>query len=523
VNTPDQAHGPAASALDEVIAAHGVSTGPLNSAISLLLEGWQRQDELVRLTSLPRQSLQELITALADDLEQRELRPSGNAVRIAPSAAGRYREHAASGRSRDPLGISVGDHPGVLDAITADIKGVPTPLVALDHVQATPETVLRRALWLDGQYDLNRCRLLFLGDHDLTSLAVRHLRPDAELTVLDVDERLLTYVDSRSGRSVRTVLADLRLGLPPVVEGHADLVFSDPPYSPEGMALFAARGISCLADPPRGRLLLAYGYSPRHPALGAQVQRRLGSLGLTFEAIIPGFHRYLGAQAIGSSADLYVCQPTAQSGKATNRNTAIYTHGPQSVESSRTPPALIAGLAEIAEADGLLPDLRRADWSRPVTAPDGTALAFDLTADPGPWLLRILLAANAERVVALLPNGHPDIGDARSQAALAASVRSKYRLRFLRSAPDNNHAVVVADAVPADETDPVARAVTARAHGKLANTAREALVRASGGTVTKNQARGILAPLVEGLDGYRLIDVPRHRLDELLDALTGTA
>lgn len=508
--------------LDEVFAAHGVHVRPLHAAIALLRDGWRQQDELVRTTALPRRSMQDLLAALADDLEYRDVRPAGRSVRIAADAAARYESFTRTPATWNPLGPAEeipAAHTGLLDTIAELVAGVPAPLAALDHVQATPETVLRRALWLDARYDLATSRLLFLGDHDLTSLAVRALRPDADVTVVDLDERLLTYVDDRSGRAVRAVHADLRVGLPAVVSGAADLVFSDPPYTPEGMALFAARGLACLADPALGRLLLAYGYSPRHPALGAQVQRNLANLGLTFEAIVPDFNRYLGAQAIGSAADLYVCQPTAQAAKGPARKTGIYTHGPQSVESGRATPALLSELAEIASAGGATPEARKPDWSKPIQARPGTALTFDLTDDPGPWLLRVLLAANADRVVALVPNAHPDLASADAQGSLAGLVGSKYRLRYLRSTPDNTHAVVVADAVPAGEAHPAVGAVLSRAHGRLTNVGREALVSASDGAMTKNSAREALATVLAGLDGFRLIDVPRHRLAELLPAL----
>jgi hypothetical protein len=346
--------------------------------------------------------------------------------------------------------------------------------------------VLRRALWLDAQYDLASARVLFLGDHDLTSLAVRAVCPSASLTVVDLDERVLAHLDERGGREIRTVHADLRVGLPPAVAGDADLVFSDPPYTPEGMGLFAARGVQALREPSEGRLLFAYGYSPRHPALGAQVQRSLATLGLTFEAILPGFNRYFGAQAIGSAADLYVCQPTAKA-KKVRSGKAIYTHGPQSVEAAGTKPALLEKLKEIAVSSGLSLETRPVDWS--ISGPEGDAVAMDLSADPGPWLLRTLLGTNARRLALLVPNAHSDLADERSQTALSALVRGKYALRYLRSTPDNRHAVVVADAVEHQDE------VLTRAHARLANVSLD---------------------VPEDLRDLRLVDVPRHRLTELL-------
>jgi hypothetical protein len=470
------------NALDDVLAKHGVGVRPLYRVIDLLRTGDHDLGELVRLSTAPRRSVEDVLAALGDDLDR-----SGDRLRISPGVAASYLQYSAP-RYADPLDEAVATHE-LLPKVAEWVAEVPSPLAALDHVQATPETVLRRALWLDARYDLVSARLLFLGDHDLTSLAVRAVCPSAELTVVDLDERVLAYLDERGEREIRTVHTDLRVGLPPALGSGFDLVFSDPPYTPEGMGLFAARGVQALREPSEGRLLFAYGYSPRHPALGAQVQRSLATLGLTFEAILPGFNRYFGAQAIGSAADLYVCQPTAKAKKIRGGKgkSAIYTHGPQSVEAAGTKPALLEKLKEIAVAGGLSLESRPVDWS--ISGPEGDAVAMDLTADPGPWLLRTLLGTNARRLALLLPNAHPDLADERAQTSLSALVQGKYALRYLRSTPDNRHAVVVADAVEHQDE------VLTRAHARLANVSLD------------------VPPELEDL---RLVDVPRHRLPDLL-------
>jgi branched-chain polyamine synthase A-like protein len=470
------------NALDDVLAKHGVGVRPLYRVIDLLRTGDHDLGELVRLSAAPRRSVEDVLAALGDDLDR-----SGDRLRISPGVAASYLRYSAP-RYADPLDEAVANHE-LLPKVAEWVAEVPPPLAALDHVQATPETVLRRALWLDARYDLASARLLFLGDHDLTSLAVHAVCPAASLTVVDLDERVLAYLDDRGGREIATAHTDLRIGLPPALSGGFDLVFSDPPYTPEGMGLFATRGVQALREPSEGRLLFAYGYSPRHPALGAQVQRSLATLGLTFEAILPDFNRYFGAQAIGSAADLYVCQPTAKAKKMRGGKgkSAIYTHGPQSVEAAGTKPALLEQLKEIAVSGGLSPETRPVDWS--ISGPEGDAVAMDLTADPGPWLLRTLLGTNARRLALLVPNAHPDLADERSQTALSELIRGKYTLRYLRSTPDNRHAVVVADAVEQQDE------VLTRAHARLANVSLD---------------------VPEDLTDLRLVDVPRHRLPGLL-------
>ncbi|QFZ23152.1 bis-aminopropyl spermidine synthase family protein [Saccharothrix syringae] len=506
--------------------ARGVHARKLRRVLDLLVEDWHPLAELVRLPAVPRRTVQELLTAIGDDLET-----SGDRHRVAPAKAADYAAFGAREVLADPLAELVRQHPEQLRAIAADIADVPPPLAALDHVQATAETALRRALWLDAGYDLTGRTLLCLGDHDLTSLAVCAVNPEVSVVVVDVDDRLLEHIDTRAaerGRPVRTLHADFRFGLPPAALESADLVFSDPPYTPEGMALFTGRAIECLADLGTGRVLLAHGFSDRTPALGLKVQQELQKLGVVFEAILPAFHRFEGAQAIGSAADLYVCRPTRRT-TAAQPKTTIYTHGPQSVEATGPGSQALAALVDLAPRpeSSPPPKPRQPGWAEPV-GKGAASLAVDLSGDPGPWLLRTLLACSPGRMAALVPNNHPDVASERGQRGLVSLVDTRFKLKFLRSTPDGKHCVVVADQVLAGTLDAgglAVREVLMRAHGKLGNVWREALVTASRGQLTKREARDRVAAHATDEDDLelRLIDLPRHRIAALLPAVRASA
>ncbi|MFE2750741.1 bis-aminopropyl spermidine synthase family protein [Actinosynnema sp. NPDC059335] len=508
-----------------LLADRGAHARKLRRVLDLLARDWHTLAELVRLPAVPRRTVQELLTAVGDDLETDRDR-----YRLAPAKAADYAPFGAGDDLVDPVDALVPRHTARLRTILADIADVPPPLAALDHVQATAETALKRALWLDTTYDLAGRRLLCLGDHDLTSLAVCAVNPEVEVVVVDVDDRLLEHIATRAadrGWPVRTVHADFRFGLPPAVLESADLVFSDPPYTPEGMALFAARAIECLADTARGRVLLAYGFSDRTPALGLKVQQELQRLGLVFEAILPAFHRFDGAQAIGSAADLYVCRPTSRRSAtpAGAARTAIYTHGPQSVEASGPGSTALAALVDLAPRpeSSPPPKPRGPGWADPV-GKGAASLAVDLSGDPGPWLLRTLLACSPGRMAALVPNNHPDVASAAGQQGLRSLVDTRFALRFLRSTPDGKHCVVVADQVLAGTLDAgglAVREVLIRAHGKLGNVWREALVTATRGALTKREARERIGEH-EDLE-LRLIDLPRHRIAALLPLIRASA
>ncbi|GAA0225923.1 bis-aminopropyl spermidine synthase family protein [Cryptosporangium japonicum] len=522
----------------KVISEHG---RPVHEVVLALGErGWTLAD-LVRTFAVPRRTVEEVLAALGEDLAP------GEALRIRADRVPEYRQRfdrRTTGLA-DPLGPALAAVPDLLAEVTRVRASAPPPRRALDHVAATPETAVRRALWLDAHFDLDGAHLLCVGDHDLTAAATCLLRPTLTATVVDVDERLLAYIDSL-GLGIRCVFGDLRFGLPAAAAGRAALAFTDPPYTPDGIGLFLERAIEGLT--PGGRILLAYGYSPRTPALGLAVQRTFGELELAVQAQWPAFSRYDGAQAIGSASDLYLLLPTSKAHRKGRAKPTIYTHGEQSAEASSAAPAAVAtALVAAAAGPDRLPVLGAAPtpgalrgpelsgeralgalWTGGVPGPARAgAVAVDASADPGSWLLRILLAVDARRLAVAVGNNHPDLADAAGQQALAELVAPKWALRFRRSTPGPTSAIVEAVAAP-DPTDPgdrLVRHVLDRAHGRLTNVWRDALTTHTGRAKPEAAARVaeyLPAPAGIEADGT-LMETPRHRLAPLIEAIRASA
>jgi len=239
------------------------------------------------------------------------------------------------------------------------------------------------------------------------------------------------------------------------------------------------------------------------PAIGFKVQRAVLDLDLAIEALLPGFNRYTGAQAIGSASDLYVTRPTSRTWQILDRRLAtttvnVYTHGGQSEEG-------VTG----------------SDLARLIPLFDGSLrsaeVSADLTGDPGSWLLRALLSVNARRIELVVPNHHPDLVDAASQKALRDLLAPKYELKLRRSTPGPKLATVEATAV--DDDGGISWYVLTHAHGKLGNVLRDALIRRDP-ALTKNQARAEVARALpnDAIREARLLDLPRH----LIGAATST-
>lgn len=491
----------------------GVGSRRMRHVLGLLLgdRPWDA-DGLAAVTAAPRRTVDALLTALGDDL-------AGG--RIVPGRADVYRPLAAIDTLADPVAHLLRDHAEAVAEMERLISTAPQARTDLDHVAATATTAVRRALLLGSRFWLGDARLLCVGDHDLTSLAVALVHPSVEITVVDIDERVLEFIGeeaARLGLRIHCRFADLRLGLPPGAREWADLVFTDPPYTADGVSLFTTRGLEGLRDQATGRVLLAYGASDTTPALMLKVQAALGRLQLVNEAIWPDFNRYHGAPAIGSASDLYVLRPTSRTWKVLSPgpgSSRIYTQGPEAVEAEETAVTASVDTADLLVGEwpkGLSPGTPRVHLSTWLAKPYAqkvrdVAIALPVPADTLP--VRALLAARADRVRVLTPGTLP-----RTLKGLLSTVYE------IRSEPGEITAVRVP---PPDGHWGVLRHILDRPHSKLANAWREGLIAHSAGALTKNEARSRIQAAAPWLGESTVLDLPAHRLADLPDAVRRSA
>lgn len=543
--------GAAQTPVPELVLRFGVRGRRVQELIAMLASGGRwTHESAVAASGLSRRTVDDVLAAL------------GPVVRRAGQEFWIRGDHAGAEPTATGQPTATGHHPARAEIVRL-IDGAPGPRADLDHVTATPETLLRRARWLANITPEVGLRLLCVGDHDLTSLAACLVCPRVQAVVVDIDEDLLAYIGEQARRlklPVRTFYADLRFALPPDLYRWADVAFTDPPYTPEGVALFAERGLEGLANREFGAVAVAYGFGEQVPALGLAVQQSLADLGLVFEAIYPDFSQYRGAQAIGGRSDLYVCRPTSQTWRRLSRGgpnpqLTIYSRGPratearnealdQATEKALTDSATRAGeiglTAVVGEGWHVTSETPKVGLTtlmqRGVPAYKGgrDGVAVNLDADPGTWLLRVLLAVNTRQVAALVPNGHADLASQAGQQLLNRLLGAKYQLRFRRSFPTPKLAIAEAAAVDPGGLDQAAylrRYLLDRAASKLHNTWRDGLIatarRFSAAPLSKNEARAIVAEAAADISsGVRLIDMPRADLARLLDnapeSLSGT-
>ena len=190
----------------------------------------------------------------------------------------------------------------------------PSPNREYDQFTATIETTAKRACLLNFFEDIEGKRLLFLGDNDFTSVAVASFRKASEITVLDIDKRILDKIDSISkgeGLNINSDNYDAREILPGLYTGKFDVVFTDPPYTEEGMKLFLSRAVRALdLSNNAARIYICYGNSDRAKERFLPIYDAFTASGLMMRWVFDKFNRYQGAESIGSSSSLFILDVT---------------------------------------------------------------------------------------------------------------------------------------------------------------------------------------------------------------------
>ena len=358
------------------------------------------------------------------------------------------------------------------------------------------------------------------------------------MAAVDVDDAVLGALGSadQAERSPLLRWCDVRVGLPRSLAGWADLVITDPPYTPEGMAAFLAAASDALSGPD-GRVAVSYGFGETRATLGWQVQREMIRAAFAISAMWPDVVTYAGAEAIGGRADLYLLAPTGRDGVQGDAADHLYTQGPAAARSAiEADPAPLAAATDEA-GDRPLGAGAQAIGVRRLIGGDqapklrsGAVPVVDLRGDPGAWLPRALLALAAPEAVLICDvdvadrSPDPNPRDATGGRGWVDAHLS----RWWRLEPATR-AVEGADLLVARRIDDEASGaavgppLVGRGHANPRNVIAEWLTRSSeiDPPPTRRQARAAasdhLASLgASVLPGDSLLDLPLDRIAALL-------
>jgi len=285
----------------------GLKPAELKKVLLILAqEGPIENNQLVRKTGLAKSILKDLKQNLAFLLEK-------------PS-----RSTALTQSGKKAIENLVAESPKSLEEVSRQFKKIlrryqkerPLPKRKLDQFWATEETVVKRVSLMLEQGDLEGRNLLFLGDSDLTSLAAALTSQARSIQVVDLDKdvlRFLTFVSTKEKLKINCLGYDARKKLPAQLKAKFDLVFTDPPYTPDGFKLFLSRGIEALRPRNTSVIYFCYGHSRRSNERELKIQTLIAKAGLLIHLKLPAFNFYFGAESIGSTSSIYIGEITPRS------------------------------------------------------------------------------------------------------------------------------------------------------------------------------------------------------------------
>jgi predicted methyltransferase len=119
---------------------------------------------------------------------------------------------------------------------------------------------------------------------------------------------VIEKINQREKLKIKSLHYDTKASLLRGLRNSFDVVFSDPPYTPNGLRLFLSRAVEAVRD--EGVFYFCYGYTDRARERGLEAQRIISQAGILIEEKLPGFNVYYGAQSIGSRSSLYILKMT---------------------------------------------------------------------------------------------------------------------------------------------------------------------------------------------------------------------
>ncbi len=181
----------------------------------------------------------------------------------------------------------------------------PTPTFLFDQRPVTLDTTLNRVAYMIWRGDFYKKRVAVLGDDDLTSITISLITGAKEVTVFDIDKRLINFIKMISKRyhlKLKAVIQDFTKQLPKKYVNKFDVFLTDPTPTIKPLTLFTDAGVRLLK---RGNGYVGYiSIFPSHMNKSIKFQKILTKMHLIITDLIPSFIEYAIIKEVYPENDL---------------------------------------------------------------------------------------------------------------------------------------------------------------------------------------------------------------------------
>lgn len=192
--------------------------------------------------------------------------------------------------------ISLAHHQALLKEFEDLVQGRPQAIAEFDQGYVTPADTVARVLFMYQLGDIEGKEIILLGDDDLTSLALLVSGWPKRVTVLEIDERILAFIEKiatqKGWKNIDLVHYDARYPVSDELKRKFDVFLTDPVETIGGLRLFFSRCVEAL----RGEGCVGY-FGLTHLEASRkkwrQIQQDILAMGFTITDIVRNFHTYL--------------------------------------------------------------------------------------------------------------------------------------------------------------------------------------------------------------------------------------
>lgn len=213
----------------------------------------------------------------------------------------------------------------LLSEITNEIEAIfnnrPIADVTLDQSKCTVQTAINRVIIGLKANSIIGKNILCLGDDDLISVAMNvilnklfndNVPYNTKIYVYDKDTRVLEYIKNVSQDLKLSCITckqiDLKKKIVKEYTSFFDTIFTDPPYTINGLELFLTRAVELIKKEVGLNIFLSYAHKSQDAMY--KIENIILKLGLSIFQIIPCFNEYEGAEILGNKGQLIMLQTT---------------------------------------------------------------------------------------------------------------------------------------------------------------------------------------------------------------------
>lgn len=192
--------------------------------------------------------------------------------------------------------------------------------VTIDQSKCTTITAIKRVIIGLKNYSIIGKKVACVGDDDLISITINIVLKElfkekiksTQIYVIEKDKRIIEYINKISKslelENIKIIELDLFKEIGDNIEKNIDTVYTDTPYTYNGLKLFLSRAVEFMKKETGLNIFLSFEHKSQDEML--KIEILLYNMGLSISEIFLRFNQYEGAGILGGESQLIILKTT---------------------------------------------------------------------------------------------------------------------------------------------------------------------------------------------------------------------